>query len=139
MPAAKSSKKVDLKGGKAPVKKKNARGGKAKKKFYEEIPLIKLNTLSVVSERLRVLASLAKAGLHESLIRCVVKHRSQLVCTRAISKATEAAVVEGYGEEKPHFDLLVLPKIKVCIFDCFVIYGFSIGTLKALHLDTEGS
>uniref|UniRef100_A0A915CSU4 40S ribosomal protein S25 n=1 Tax=Ditylenchus dipsaci TaxID=166011 RepID=A0A915CSU4_9BILA len=92
MPAAKSSKKVDPKGGKAPAKKKDAGGGGG------EIPLVKLITPSVVSERFKVRASVAKASLREllakGLIRCVVKHGSQLVYTRAISKATEAVVMK---------------------------------------------
>uniref|UniRef100_A0A915DAC8 40S ribosomal protein S25 n=1 Tax=Ditylenchus dipsaci TaxID=166011 RepID=A0A915DAC8_9BILA len=106
MPAAKSSKKVDPKGGKAPAKKKDAGGGgggKAKKKKWSkercEIPLVKLITPSVVSERLKVRASLAKAGLREllakGLIKCVVKHGSQLVYTRAISKATETPMIDA--------------------------------------------
>uniref|UniRef100_A0A914I567 Small ribosomal subunit protein eS25 n=1 Tax=Globodera rostochiensis TaxID=31243 RepID=A0A914I567_GLORO len=104
----KTSKKTDPKGGKAaPAKKKEGGGGgKAKKKkwskgkvrdklsnmvlfdqatydkLYKEIISVKLITPSVVSERLKVRASLAKAGLDElhqkGLIKCVVKHGSQL-------------------------------------------------------------
>lgn len=48
---------------------------------------MKLITPSVVSERLKVRASLAKQGLRELMakghIKCVVKHGSQLVYTRA--------------------------------------------------------
>lgn len=51
---------------------------------------VKLITPSVVSERLKVRASLAKAGLRkllaEGLIKCVVKHGSQMVYTRATTK-----------------------------------------------------
>lgn len=64
--------------------------------MYLQIVSVKLITPSVVSERLKVRASLAKAGLQEllnaGLIKCVVKHGSQLVYTRA-SKA-EGAVAE---------------------------------------------
>jgi len=109
----KTSKKADTKSGKTPAKKKDAGGGggKAKKKkwskgkvrdklqnmvlfdqatydkLYKEIISVKLITPSVISERLKVRASLAKAGLRElhskGLIKCVVKHGSQLVYTRA--------------------------------------------------------
>jgi small subunit ribosomal protein S25e len=108
----KTTKKVDPKGGKAPAKKeKGAGGGKAKKKkwskgkvrdklnnavlfdkvsyekLYKEIVTSKLITPSVVSERLKVRASLATAALrqlqNEGLIKCVVKHGSQMVYTRA--------------------------------------------------------
>ncbi|KJH45942.1 S25 ribosomal protein [Dictyocaulus viviparus] len=86
----KTTKKSDLKGGKAPPgKKKEGSGGKAKKKkwskgkvrdklnnmvlfdqatydkLYKEVITYKLITPSVVSERLKVRASLAKAGLRE--------------------------------------------------------------------------
>merc|ERR1712168_1700654 len=100
------------KGGKAPEKKKKegGSGGKAKKKkwskgkvrdklnnlvFFDkatydkllkEVPSYKLNTPSVVSERLKVTGSLARRGLQEllakGLIRQVVKHHAQLVYTR---------------------------------------------------------
>jgi len=116
--AAKGGK--DAKGGKAaPAKKvdKGGGGGKAKKKkwskgkvrdklqnmvlfdqatydkLYKEICSVKLITPSVVSERLKVRASLAKAGLRElhdkGLIKCVVKHGSQLVYTRATKGEAE--------------------------------------------------
>ncbi|KAI6186133.1 40S ribosomal protein S25 [Aphelenchoides besseyi] len=107
----KTSKKADVKGGKAPAKKKEGGGGKAKKKkwskgkvrdklnnavlfdkpsyekLYKEVVSAKLITPSVVSERLKVRASLATAVLRqlqsEGHIKCVVKHGSQLVYTRA--------------------------------------------------------
>ncbi|KAF7626928.1 hypothetical protein Mgra_00009658, partial [Meloidogyne graminicola] len=104
-------KKADAKGGKAaPAKKKEASSGgsgKAKKKkwskgkvrdklqnmvlfdqatydkLHKEIVSVKLITPSVVSERLKVRASLARAGLRElhdkGLIKVVVKHGAQLV------------------------------------------------------------
>ncbi|CAJ0946453.1 unnamed protein product, partial [Mesorhabditis belari] len=115
----KTAKKADPKGGKAPKKKEGGGGGKAKKKkwskgkvrdklnnmvlfdqatydkLYKEITTGKLITPSTVSERLKVRASLAKAGLRElqakGLIKCVVKHGSQLVYTRA-TKADEVVV-----------------------------------------------
>ncbi|CAJ0579962.1 unnamed protein product, partial [Mesorhabditis spiculigera] len=115
----KTSKKADTKAGKAPAKKKDGGGGKAKKKkwskgkvrdklnnmvlfdqatydkLYKEITTAKLITPSTVSERLKVRASLAKAGLRElqakGLIKCVVQHGAQLVYTRA-SKADEVVV-----------------------------------------------
>jgi len=112
----KTTKKTDTKGKAAPAKKKEGGGGgKAKKKkwskgkvrdklnnmvlfdqatydkLYKEIVSVKLITPSIVSERLKVRASLAKAGLRkllaEGLIKCVVKHGSQMVYTRASTKA----------------------------------------------------
>ncbi|KAI6170802.1 40S ribosomal protein S25 [Aphelenchoides bicaudatus] len=106
------AKKADPKAAsKAPAKAKAGAGGKAKKKkwskgkvrdklnnavlfdkpsyekLYKEIVTSKLITPSVVSERLKVRASLATAALrqlqNEGLIKCVVKHGSQLVYTRA--------------------------------------------------------
>ncbi|XP_046352995.1 40S ribosomal protein S25-like [Haliotis rubra] len=97
---------------KAPAKKKEGGGGgKAKKKkwskgkvrdklnnlilfdkgtydkLYKEVPSYKLITPSVVSERLKIRGSLAKAALRElhgkGLIRLVSKHSSQLIYTRA--------------------------------------------------------
>merc|ERR1711921_61140 len=96
---------------KAPAKKKEGGGGgKAKKKkwskgkvrdklnnlvlfdkgtydkFLKEVPIYKLITPSVVSERLKITGSLAKRGLEElhskGLIRQVVKHHAQVVYTR---------------------------------------------------------
>uniref|UniRef100_F1LF88 40S ribosomal protein S25 n=1 Tax=Ascaris suum TaxID=6253 RepID=F1LF88_ASCSU len=106
---------------KAPKKKEGGGGGKAKKKkwskgkvrdklnnmvlfdqatydkLYKEVITYKLITPSVVSERLKVRASLAKQGLREllakGLIKCVVHHGGQLVYTRS-TKADESAIVE---------------------------------------------
>ncbi|KAL7078385.1 hypothetical protein ACQ4LE_001943 [Meloidogyne hapla] len=121
MPPKTKGGKADAKGGKAaPAKKKDTPAGgsgKAKKKkwskgkvrdklqnmvlfdqatfdkLYKEIVSVKLITPSVVSERLKVRASLARAGLRElhqkGLIKVVVKHGAQLVYTRA-TKAEEA-------------------------------------------------
>uniref|UniRef100_A0A0K0DBA6 Innexin n=1 Tax=Angiostrongylus cantonensis TaxID=6313 RepID=A0A0K0DBA6_ANGCA len=112
----KTTKKADPKGGKAPpAKKKEGLGGKAKKKkwskgkvrdklnnmvlfdqatydkLYKEVITYKLITPSVVSERLKVRASLAKAGLRElqakGLIKCIVHHGGQVVYTRATKEA----------------------------------------------------
>ncbi|KAI6242485.1 Battenin [Aphelenchoides fujianensis] len=114
----KTSKKADTKAGKAPAKKKEGGGGgKAKKKkwskgkvrdnlnnavlfdkatydkLHKEVVSAKLITPSVVSERLKVRASLATAVLRqlqtEGHIKCVVKHGSQLVYTRATKAETE--------------------------------------------------
>ncbi|VDP08086.1 unnamed protein product [Heligmosomoides polygyrus] len=112
----KATKKTDPKGGKAPPgKKKEGSGGKAKKKkwskgkvrdklnnmvlfdqatydkLYKEVITYKLITPSVVSERLKVRASLAKAGLRElqakGLVKCIVHHGGQIVYTRATKEA----------------------------------------------------
>merc|ERR1711893_370167 len=109
----------DPKGGSkaAPAKKKKegSSGGKAKKKkwskgkvrdklnnlvlfdkatydkLYKEVPSYKLITPSVVSERLKVRGSLARAGLIElhkkGLIKQVVQHHSQVIYTR-VTKGT---------------------------------------------------
>uniref|UniRef100_A0A1I7YA88 40S ribosomal protein S25 n=1 Tax=Steinernema glaseri TaxID=37863 RepID=A0A1I7YA88_9BILA len=107
----KAAKKADPKSGKP--KKEGSGGGKAKKKkwskgkvrdklnnmvlfdkatydkLYKEVSVVtyKLITPSVVSERLKVRASLAKKGLRElldqGLIRPVVQHSGQQVYTRA--------------------------------------------------------
>ncbi|XP_064097213.1 small ribosomal subunit protein eS25 [Macrobrachium rosenbergii] len=106
--------KKDTKGkqpSKQPAKKKEGGGGgKAKKKkwskgkvrdklnnlvlfdkgtydkFLKEVPIYKLITPSVVSERLKITGSLAKRALEElhskGLIRQVVKHHAQVVYTR---------------------------------------------------------
>merc|ERR1712007_349987 len=95
----------------APAKKKDASsGGKAKKKkwskgkvrdklnnlvlfdkatydkLYKEVPSYKLITPSVVSERLKVRGSLARAALQElhskGLIKLVTKHHAQMIYTR---------------------------------------------------------
>ncbi|XP_041373778.1 40S ribosomal protein S25-like [Gigantopelta aegis] len=116
------AKKPDPKGGskKGPAKPKKdggSGGGKAKKKkwskgkvrdklnnlilfdkgtyekLYKEVPSYKLITPSVVSERLKIRGSLAKAGLRElhakGQIRLISKHHSQLIYTRA-TKGEEA-------------------------------------------------
>merc|ERR1711893_199960 len=103
--------KGGAKGSAAPKKKKEgSSGGKAKKKkwskgkvrdklnnlvlfnqatydkLYKEVPTYKLITPSVVSERLKIRGSLARAALIElcnkGLIRQVVQHRAQLIYTR---------------------------------------------------------
>merc|ERR1712083_565822 len=55
-------------------------------KFLKEVPIYKLITPSVVSERLKITGSLAKKALHQmyskGLIRQVVKHHAQVVYTR---------------------------------------------------------
>ncbi|KAI6243405.1 40S ribosomal protein S25 [Aphelenchoides fujianensis] len=99
------------------MKKEGGSGGKAKKKkwskgkvrdnlnnavlfdkatydkLHKEVVSAKLITPSVVSERLKVRASLATAVLRqlqtEGHIKCVVKHGSQLVYTRATKAETE--------------------------------------------------
>ncbi|KAK0409370.1 hypothetical protein QR680_004498 [Steinernema hermaphroditum] len=104
----KTSKKGDTKASKTP--KSGGGGGKAKKKkwskgkvrdklnnmvlfdkatydkLYKEVVTYKLITPSVVSERLKVRASLAKQGLDElaakGLIKPIIKHSSQQVYTR---------------------------------------------------------
>merc|ERR1712134_231961 len=59
-------------------------------KLLEEVPTYKLITPSVVSERLKVRGSLARAGLQEllnkGLIKQVVKHSRQVIYTRAVKK-----------------------------------------------------
>merc|ERR1711860_13029 len=116
MGAKKQDPKGGAKGGKTAPKKKEGGGGKAKKKkwskgkvrdklnnlvlfdkatyekLYKEVPSYKLITPSVVSERLKVRGSLARAGLRElhskGLIRLVSKHHAQFIYTRA-TKAEE--------------------------------------------------
>ncbi|XP_006814981.1 small ribosomal subunit protein eS25-like [Saccoglossus kowalevskii] len=106
--------------GKVPPKKTDkpkSQGGKAKKKkwskgkvrdklnnlvlfdkatydkFYKEVPSYKLITPSVVSERLKIRGSLARAALKEllskGLIIEVVKHHSQVIYTRNPTKEAE--------------------------------------------------
>merc|ERR1712168_1347512 len=59
-------------------------------KLLEEVLTYKLITPSVVSERLKVRGSLARAGLKEllqkGLIRQVVNHSRQVIYTRAVKK-----------------------------------------------------
>ena len=56
-------------------------------KLYKEVPNYKLITPAVVSERLKIRASLARRALEEMLARGVVKlvlkHHSQVIYTRA--------------------------------------------------------
>lgn len=56
-------------------------------KLYKEVPTYKLITPSVVSERLKIRGSLARAGLKElhnkGLIRQVIQHRAQVIYTRS--------------------------------------------------------
>merc|ERR1712178_313101 len=113
-------KQQQQKGGKTPAKKPKeggSGGGKAKKKKWskgkvrdklnnlvlfdkathekllEEVPTYKLITPSVVSERLKVRGSLARAGLQEllnkGLIKQVVKHSRQVIYTRAVKKGEQ--------------------------------------------------
>uniref|UniRef100_A0A7E4VW49 40S ribosomal protein S25 n=1 Tax=Panagrellus redivivus TaxID=6233 RepID=A0A7E4VW49_PANRE len=112
--APKPSKKAETKQGKA---KPSSGGGKAKKKkwskgkvrdklnnavlfdqatydkFAKEIVSVKLITPSVVSERFKIRASLAKQALRQlhanGLIKPVVKHDAQVVYTRATKVAEE--------------------------------------------------
>ncbi|XP_051060849.1 40S ribosomal protein S25-like [Phodopus roborovskii] len=55
-------------------------------KFYKEVPNYKLITQAVVSERLKMQGSLARAALQEllskGLIKLVSKHRAQVIYTR---------------------------------------------------------
>merc|ERR1711893_50041 len=64
-------------------------------KLYKEVPTYKLITPSVVSERLKIRGSLARAALKEllskGLIRQVEKHSAQLIYTRATKAKDEAA------------------------------------------------
>ena len=109
--------KKDTKTAKAPAKSQKAKpssGGKAKKKkwskgktrdklnnailfdkptyekLYKEVPTFKLITPSVVSERLKVRASLARSALEEllekGLIKEISRHRAQRIYTRATNK-----------------------------------------------------
>lgn len=59
--------------------------------FSFQVITYKLITPSVVSERLKVRASLAKAGLRElqakGLVKCIVHHGGQIVYTRATKEA----------------------------------------------------
>lgn len=56
-------------------------------KFQKEVPSYKLITPAVVSERLKIRASLARRALQElhakGLIREVLRHHSQIIYTRA--------------------------------------------------------
>merc|ERR1711894_762905 len=111
----------DTKTAKTPAKSQKAKpssGGKAKKKkwskgktrdklnnailfdkptyekLYKEVPSYKLITPSVVSERLKVRASLARLALEElvekGLIKEIDRHHAQRIYTRATAGAEEA-------------------------------------------------
>merc|ERR1712135_69180 len=62
-------------------------------KLYKEVPSYKLITPSVVSERLKVGASLARKALEElaekGLIKEIDRHHAQRIYTRAIKPAEE--------------------------------------------------
>ena len=62
-------------------------------KLLKEVPSYKLITPSVVSERLKVRASLAKKALEElaekGLIKLVVKHAAQIIYTRTTKAEAE--------------------------------------------------
>merc|ERR1711974_205553 len=64
-------------------------------KLMKEVPSYKLITPSVVSERLKVRASLARAALNElcaeGVIKEVERHHSQRIYTRASAGKTEEA------------------------------------------------
>ncbi|WP_411016115.1 eS25 family ribosomal protein [Salmonella sp. s51884] len=63
-------------------------------KLYKEVPSYKLITPSVVSERLKVRGSLARAALIEleqkGLIRLLSKHPAQVIYTRNPKKGGDA-------------------------------------------------
>ncbi|KPP77893.1 40S ribosomal protein S25-like [Scleropages formosus] len=63
-------------------------------KLYKEVPNYKLITPAVVSERLKIRGSLARAALQELLgkgmIKLVSKHRAQLIYTRNTKGGDEA-------------------------------------------------
>ena len=62
-------------------------------KLYKEVPSYKLITPSVVSERLKVRASLARLALEElvekGLIKEIDRHHAQRIYTRATAAADE--------------------------------------------------
>ena len=64
-----------------------------KDKLYKEVPSYKLITPSVVSERLKVRVSLARACLKDllgkGLIREVSTHSDQMIYTRATKEAAK--------------------------------------------------
>ncbi|KAK1800737.1 hypothetical protein P4O66_005935 [Electrophorus voltai] len=64
-------------------------------KLYKEVPNYKLITPAVVSERLKIRGSLARAALLELLgkgmIKLVSKHRAQVIYTRNTKGTDEAA------------------------------------------------
>ncbi|KAK4317543.1 hypothetical protein Pmani_011387 [Petrolisthes manimaculis] len=98
-PAKQTAKKKEGGGGGKAKKKKWSKGKVRDKlnnlvlfdkptydKFLKEVPMYKLITPSVVSERLKITGSLARRALDDlqtrGLIRQVVKHRAQVVYTR---------------------------------------------------------
>uniref|UniRef100_A0A1B0BL72 40S ribosomal protein S25 n=1 Tax=Glossina palpalis gambiensis TaxID=67801 RepID=A0A1B0BL72_9MUSC len=117
MPPKKDSKSSAKQPQKTQKKKEGSSGGKAKKKKWskgkvrdklnnqvlfdkvtyekliKEVPIYKLITPSVVSERLKIRGSLAKRALIElrekGLIRQVVQHASQVIYTR-VTKGDDA-------------------------------------------------
>merc|ERR1712243_262244 len=119
MPPKQQQKGKDSGKGKTSQKKPSSSGGKAKKKkwskgkvrdklnnlilfdqatydkLYKEVPSYKLITPSVVSERLKIRGSLARAALNEllqkGLIKEVVKHHSQLIYTRNTKAGADEA------------------------------------------------
>ncbi|XP_038065926.1 40S ribosomal protein S25-like [Patiria miniata] len=119
MPPKQQQKGKDSGKGKTSQKKPTSGGGKAKKKkwskgkvrdklnnlimfdqatydkLYKEVPSYKLITPSVVSERLKIRVSLARAALKEllskNLIKEVEKHHAQLIYTRNTKGADEVA------------------------------------------------
>jgi small subunit ribosomal protein S25e len=108
-PSATPAKKKEGGGGGGKAKKKKWSKGKVRdklnnlvlfdkatyEKLYKEVPSYKLITPSVVSERLKIRGSLARAALKElqtkGLIRLVEKHHAQMIYTRA-TKAEDVVV-----------------------------------------------
>ncbi|XP_033641585.1 40S ribosomal protein S25-like [Asterias rubens] len=123
MPPKQQQKGKDSGKSKTSQKKPTSGGGKAKKKkwskgkvrdklnnlilfdqatydkLYKEVPSYKLITPSVVSERLKIRGSLARAALNEllnkGLIKQVVKHHSQLIYTRTTKAGAEEEAAAG--------------------------------------------
>merc|ERR1712183_545491 len=104
--AAKSQKPKPAGGGSKAKKKKWSKGKTRDKlnnlilfdkptyeKLYKEVPSYKLITPSVVSERLKVRASLARLALEElvekGLIKEIDRHHAQRIYTRATAAADE--------------------------------------------------
>ena len=71
-------------------------------KFVKEVPSYKLITPSLVSERMKIRASLAKKALAElhskGAVRLIERHHAQSIYTRT-TKADEAAENEAEQEE----------------------------------------
>ncbi|XP_051157572.1 40S ribosomal protein S25 [Leptopilina boulardi] len=111
MPPKKDSKGSSKQPQKTQKKKEGGSGGKAKKKkwskgktrdklnnhvlfdagtyekLYKEVPLYKLITPSIISDRLKIRGSLARRALIElekkGLIKQIVQHHAQLIYTRS--------------------------------------------------------